>query len=572
MTTRQAGYGIQPNSALEDPEWQYDGIGDPAVLVDRVANTIWVAATWSHGNRSWNGSQPGLAPEETGQLMLVSSKDDGRTWSEPINITSQIKDPAWCFLLQGPGRGITMGNGTMVFPAQYQDPPDRKRLPHSTIIYSRDHGKTWEIGTGAFDDTTESAVAELPDGSLMLSCRYNRQNRRVVAITHDLGKTWTEHPTSRLSVPEPGACQASLLSVNRELRKDVGCWLLMSNPNVGDRPRRSMTIKASYDDGMTWPQSQQVLLDEGASAGYSALSMIDDKTVGILYEGSLSHLTFQRVPLADLLGAGKPKPGGTSDKLPVFILTGQSNSLGTTADPKEKDISPGSHAADAERRFFWSNRSTRAGDGPAALYGSSEGEIVPLKVQQGEGKHPYFWGPEFGFSRALHDSDLRNFLVVKASRGGGGNSFWLKGTGNDQMYTHIVKTVKEAIAALPEGVDYEIAALLYLQGESDSPAEARVAGERLGALITNLRTDLPHANRMCAVIAGIGAAGANDHTVREQQRTLAANDPSISYFDNTDLQAGLYDRLHFNKPAKLIIGRRFAHAYLRLAHPESALP
>ncbi|MEL6898151.1 MAG: sulfatase-like hydrolase/transferase, partial [Planctomycetota bacterium] len=43
----------------DDPDWRYDGIGDPAVLVDRNTGTIWVAATWSHGNRSWFGSGPG---------------------------------------------------------------------------------------------------------------------------------------------------------------------------------------------------------------------------------------------------------------------------------------------------------------------------------------------------------------------------------------------------------------------------------------------------------------------------------------------------------------------------------
>jgi len=73
----------------DEPEWQYDGIGDPAVLVDRNTGTIWVAATWSHGNRSWRGSGPGLKPEETGQLMMVRSDDDGVTWSKPINITEQ---------------------------------------------------------------------------------------------------------------------------------------------------------------------------------------------------------------------------------------------------------------------------------------------------------------------------------------------------------------------------------------------------------------------------------------------------------------------------------------------------
>jgi len=284
-----------------DPKWRYDGIGDPAVLIDKGTGAIWVAATWSHGNRSWRGSGPGLTPEQTGQFMLVRSDDDGKTWSKPINITKQIKDPKWCFVLAGPGRGITMADGTIVFPAQYQDPPDKRRLPHSTFIYSRDHGKTWKIGTGAFDDTTESAVAELGGGTLMLNCRYNRQNRRVVATTRDMGKTWTEHPTSRKALPEPGSCMASLITCDPPAGAGKGRWLLFSNPDVGDRPRRHMTIKLSRDLGATWPEKHHLLLDAGPSAGYSCLTMIDKATVGILYEGSGAHMTFQRIPLADLL-------------------------------------------------------------------------------------------------------------------------------------------------------------------------------------------------------------------------------------------------------------------------------
>ena len=284
----------------DDPEWRYDGIGDPAVLVDKNTGTIWVAATWSHGNRSWRGSGPGLKPEETGQLMLVRSDDDGVTWSAPINITEQVKKPEWCFILQGPGKGITMRDGTIVFAAQYQDPPDKRRLPHSTIIYSKDHGKTWQAGTGAFDDTTESQVVEVEPGVLMLNCRYNREGVRVVMITRDMGKTWQKHPTSERALIEPGACMASLIDVNRELGKEAGGWLLFSNPD-STQGRNHITIKASPDRGLTWPKEHRLLLDEHNSAGYSCMSMIDDKTVGILYEGSQANMTFQRIPLSDLV-------------------------------------------------------------------------------------------------------------------------------------------------------------------------------------------------------------------------------------------------------------------------------
>ncbi len=122
-----------------------NGIGDPSILFDPVTNKIWVAALWSKGNHSIAGSIGGLSPDSTGQFMLASSSDDGLTWTAPINITTQVKDPAWKIFFQGPGNGIAMQDGKIVFPAQYWD---EKNTPHSTIIYSDDHGATWKRGTG----------------------------------------------------------------------------------------------------------------------------------------------------------------------------------------------------------------------------------------------------------------------------------------------------------------------------------------------------------------------------------------------------------------------------------------
>ncbi len=315
-----------------DRRWRYDGIGDPAVLVDRNTGTIWVAATWSHGNRSWLGSGPGMSPEETGQFMLVRSDDDGVTWSKPINITSQVKKPEWCFILQGPGKGITMADGTIVFAAQYQDPPNKRRLPHSTIIYSKDHGKTWHVGTGAYDDTTEAQVVEIEPGVLMLNCRYNRQSARVVMVTRDMGKTWQPHPTNRKALIEPRACMASLISIDGERKGKPGARLLFSNPN-SLRGRNHITIKASNDRGLTWPKESQLLLDEWGSAGYSCMSMIDDETVGILYEGSRAHMTFQRVKLKDIASVAPKK---TASKKPnVLLIVSEDNGpeLGCYGDP-----------------------------------------------------------------------------------------------------------------------------------------------------------------------------------------------------------------------------------------------
>ncbi len=98
----------------------------------------------------------------TAQLVVTKSMDDGKTWSAPINITEQVKDPSWYFLLQGPGRGITMDDGTLVFPTQFID---STRVPNAGIMYSKDRGKTWKMHHLARTNTTEAQVAEVESGS-----------------------------------------------------------------------------------------------------------------------------------------------------------------------------------------------------------------------------------------------------------------------------------------------------------------------------------------------------------------------------------------------------------------------
>ena len=276
-----------------------NGVGDPSILVDTKTNTVWVVAAWTHGmgnQRAWWSSHPGMDLNHTAQLVLAKSTDDGKTWSKPINITEQVKDPSWYFLLQGPGRGITMSDGTLVFPTQFID---STRVPNAGIMYSKDRGNTWKMHNMARTNTTEAQVAEIEPGVLMLNMRDNRGGSRAIAITKDLGETWTEHPSSRQALQEP-VCMASLIHVDAKdniLNKDI---LLFSNPNT-TKGRNHITIKASLDKGLTWLPEHQLMLDEAEGWGYSCLTMIDKETIGILYESSVAHITFQAIKLTDII-------------------------------------------------------------------------------------------------------------------------------------------------------------------------------------------------------------------------------------------------------------------------------
>ncbi len=276
-----------------------NGVGDPAILVDKKTGTIWTIAAWTHGMgnyRAWFNSQQGMEKTHTAQLVLTKSTDDGKTWSAPINITEQVKDPSWYFLLQGPGMGITMEDGTLVFPIQYID---STKVPNAGIMYSKDRGETWHIHNHARTNTTEAQVAEVAPGVLMLNMRDNRGGSRAVYTTKDLGKTWEEHSSSRSALQE-SVCMASLIKVaaaDNALNQDI---LFFSNPNT-TKGRHSITIKASLDGGKTWKKEHEVLLDEGHGWGYSCLTMVDKNTVGIIYEGSQAHMLYQNVKIEDII-------------------------------------------------------------------------------------------------------------------------------------------------------------------------------------------------------------------------------------------------------------------------------
>lgn len=273
-----------------------NGVGDAAILYDKSTNRLWVAALWIHGlngKSAWGNSKSGLEPSQTGQLVLIYSDDEGETWSDPINLTKNVKDKSWRLFFNGPGKGIVMQNGTLVFACQHID---ANGVPYSGILFSTDKGKTWEAKHTNYSNTTEAQVVEIEPNVLMLNMRDNRGKSRAVFTTDNMGETWTKHPSSNKLLQDP-VCMASLIKIPSSkniLEKDI---LIFSNPNNEDN-RKDITLKISYDNGNTW-SNKSILLDSEYGWGYSCLTPIDDSTIGIIYEGSTSHLVFQRISLID---------------------------------------------------------------------------------------------------------------------------------------------------------------------------------------------------------------------------------------------------------------------------------
>ncbi|MBR2125528.1 MAG: exo-alpha-sialidase [Akkermansia sp.] len=285
-----------------------NGCGDPCIVQDKKGR-IWLQSLvchWSGGASLWT-SKTGFDEKSTGQWEMTYSNDDGKTWSKKfVNPTRQIKKDEWTTILAGPGNGIVLKNGTIVFPAQIWERGAKPQCM-STICYSKDGGKKWHYGNGVPHSTSECQVVELKDGSIMINARNEaRQGKRIVYVTKDLGKTWQPHSTNLSALQEP-TCQASLVKVKT---KKYGTLLLFSNPKSGSR--NNMTIRTSTDDGETW--NEGYLYDSRQCMGYSCIAMTDADHVGIIYETSHNNgkngnrgIGFIRIPLETVV-TGKEVP------------------------------------------------------------------------------------------------------------------------------------------------------------------------------------------------------------------------------------------------------------------------
>ena len=244
---------------------------DPSMIVDKITKEIFMFFNFMDVDNE----------KDVYYFKYTISKDNGKSWSAPKDITSQISKPGWHhdFQFITSGRGIQTSQGKLLHTLV--------NLKEGVFLFeSVNHGKNWRLIETPIKPGDESKVVELYDGSLMVNSRVNKGGFRYIHTSSDEGKSWTSFPDSLLA--DPG-CNAGIIRYTSIKKGSNKNRLLFSNVNSKDK-RENLAVRISYDEGKTWSPGKTIYQ---GSAAYSSMTILKNGDIGILFEkDNYSNISF----------------------------------------------------------------------------------------------------------------------------------------------------------------------------------------------------------------------------------------------------------------------------------------
>jgi sialidase-1 len=255
---------------------------------------------YNTGNNHENEVRKGHGLRE---VWYRTSVDAGKTWSEPVNITTQVHKPKqpqvnpsynfsedWRSYANTPGHAMQFVSGVyknrIYIAANHSEggprPSATDYVAHG--FYSDDHGKTFQLSENIpLEGSNESTAAEISGGRLMFNARNQKGDvkARIVATSSNGGAKWdTTYFDHRL--PDP-VCEGSILTVGKNKKHNI---LAFSNA-ADTKNRDNLTLRISFDDGKTWEKSyliDKAMKGEHDYTAYSDLVKTGKNKIGVLYE------------------------------------------------------------------------------------------------------------------------------------------------------------------------------------------------------------------------------------------------------------------------------------------------
>ncbi len=374
-----------------------DTHGNPAPIVDRETGRIVLAETYNPGRT--DSANCAVPCERTPHLQY--SDDDGRTWSEPRDLSDEILPRRWnSWYATGPVHGIQLTRGRhagrLAFGVNAETwDGSRVSANHAALVVSDDGGRHWKTGAtdswpiaddGTFrQKPSELTLTERQDGSVFVSGREQdgtSLGHRTQTVSRDGGDSFATPFRALPDLYTPQVQGSSLRLGNR---------MLLACPGDPER-RRTMMIRSSYDGGRTWDSVDRGTVVTKDWSGYSDMVHIGGDTVGLMYEGGAvdarDEIRFARFTEDWLRPRRGPDPM-TADKAPgagpALVLGGARRTKGVFGGAVRFD-----GYDDAVRLPYRPQLPLRSGDFTASLW---------FRYRAATGEQPLLWMGGVGTSQ-----------------------------------------------------------------------------------------------------------------------------------------------------------------------------
>lgn len=255
-----------------------------------------------------------LAIMPTMHLFMMKSSDMGDTWSQPVDITPQVKCDNEIFIGTGPGVAIKLENqkdagknGRILVPVY--------TLKDTFVIYTDDEGETWHRSECS-KNIDETQLIENEDGTIFCFGRQIMLDKTPVSISRDGGETWEKTESTGLSAVR---CQKSFLLLPPHSKSfpyaegmDKSKRYIVASCPSGNYQKKSIryggvvTLGEINGDEIKWLRQKRVIT-EGISGkednfyAYSSLGILKNGEIVLMYEAlPTSFIAIQKFTLKEI--------------------------------------------------------------------------------------------------------------------------------------------------------------------------------------------------------------------------------------------------------------------------------
>ncbi|WP_295157979.1 sialidase family protein [uncultured Brachyspira sp.] len=240
-------------------------------------------------------------------IAMSKSTDDGKTWSKWKEIGDSIgeqlksKDNTISRFFVASGKSLTMKDGTLMCSLLLGG-ATMTAFTKIGVMQSKDNGNNWTVLTVINPGkkiNEPKVIAELNDGSLLMSVRPDQAGDRIFYKSNNRGVSWQD-VTSQMGKLKDTRVDAEgvvLTSIKDGYKKDR--LIHINCDGNGTVNRKGLRVVISYDEGKTWNPSVSKYL-EPSFACYSSIDKLPDGTLVSFAEESNPNNT--KPPHGDQLG------------------------------------------------------------------------------------------------------------------------------------------------------------------------------------------------------------------------------------------------------------------------------